>query len=346
METKDEQKRSKFQPLTKLGLGGVAIGNGFNVNPDEECYDTMAAAWESGIRYYDTAPLYGMGISEHRMGLFLKNKPKEEYTLSTKVGRILEPHENFDIGKNIWKGNHNFGFRYDYTASGTRRSIEDSLQRMGVSSFDIIFIHDISPENADMKGEWEKYFEIAQKGAMPELTRMREEGIIKGWGVGVNRIEPIIKTIEVADPDILLSATQYSLITHDGCLNMVFPLCADRGISVVVGAPLNAGFLSGKARYDYDETVYPPGKQGKLAEIKKVAARHAVDIRTAALHFSAAPDVVSAVIPGAHTPAQVKENAASFLQNIPSEFWEELKKEKLIANNAPVRATETIKTSH
>lgn len=337
METKDVKDYKKFHPLTKLGLGGVAIGNGFNVNPDEQCYDTMVAAWEAGIRYYDTAPLYGMGISEHRMGLFLKNKPRAEYTLSTKVGRILEPHENFDIGKNIWKGNHNFGFRYDYTASGTRRSIEDSLQRMGVSSFDIIFIHDISPENADMKGDWIKYFEIAQKGAMPELTKMREEGIIKGWGLGVNRIDPILKTIEVADPNIFLSATQYSLINHERCLNMVFPQCAERNISVVVGAPLNAGFLSGKARYDYDETSYPPGTREKLARINDVAARHKVDVRTAALHFSATPDVVSAVIPGAHTPGQVKENAESFFkQSIPPEFWEELKNKKLIAGNAPV----------
>ena len=341
MEKKTNKVSEKFRPLTKLGLGGVAIGNGFNVNTDEQCYATMVAAWEAGIRYYDTAPLYGMGISEHRMGLFLANKPREEYTLSTKVGRILEPHANFDIGKNIWKGNHNFGFRYDYSASGTRKSIEDSLQRMGVSSIYIVFIHDISPENLDMKGDWVRYFDIAQKGAMAELSKMRDEGIIKGWGMGVNRIDPIIKAINVADPDIFLSATQYSLINHQDCLDLVFPLCAERNISVVVGAPLNAGFLSGKVRYDYDETSYPHGVHKKLEAIKKIAADHRVDVRTAALHFSAAPDVVSAVIPGASTPRQVEENADSFfLEKIPAAFWNALKKEKLIAENAPLPANE------
>src|SRR4051812_32376235 len=153
MESNDNTKLQRFRPQTTLGLGGVAIGNGFNINTDRECYDTLETAWESGIRYYDTAPLYGMGISEHRMGLFLANKPRESYTLSTKVGRILEPHQGFDIGKNIWKGSHNYGFHYDYSAEGTRRSIEDSLQRMGVSSVDIVFIHDISPENPDMNSD-------------------------------------------------------------------------------------------------------------------------------------------------------------------------------------------------
>jgi D-threo-aldose 1-dehydrogenase len=306
-----------------------------------ECYQTVQASWDAGIRYFDTSPLYGMGVSELRMGLFLKNKVREEYTLSTKIGRILEPHENFKIRYAMWKGKLNFGYKYDYTAAGARRSVEDSLQRLGVSSLDIVFIHDLSPENEDMKDEWVDYFEIARKGAMPELTKMREEGIIKGWGFGVNRIEPILKAIEVADPDIFLSATQYSLIKHEDDLNKVFPKCAERDISIVVGAPLNAGFLAGKSRYDYDGT-FPDGTKEKLAGIQKVATRHHVDVRTAALQFSAAPDVVSAVIPGAHTILQAKENAASlFDAKIPSAFWDDLKKERLIAANAPVPVAST-----
>ncbi|WP_078351193.1 aldo/keto reductase [Mucilaginibacter pedocola] len=336
METHFQRNQTRYRPLTRLGLGGVAIGNGFRVNDDRSAYETMEAAWTAGIRYYDTSPLYGMGISEHRMGVFLANKPKHEYTLSSKVGRILYPHENFDVGQNIWKGNHNFGYRYDYTASGTRRSIEDTLQRMGVSSLDIVFIHDISPENVDMNENWVEYFKAAQQGAMPELTKMREEGIIKGWGIGVNRLEPILRTLEVADPDIFLSATQYSLIHHECELNKVFPLCADRGISVVVGAPLNAGFLAGKPRYNYGNE-YPRAAAKKLGAIRAIAERHDVSLLSAALQFSAAPDVVSAIIPGAHNPEQVKEIVASVNCNtIPPEFWEELKMEGLIADNAPV----------
>jgi len=332
----NENAYSRFRPKNKAGFGGVAIGNGFQQNPDIECLQAVEAAWKAGIRYFDTSPWYGLGTSERRLGMFLKDKPRDEFTLSTKMGRILEPKEDFKLGgRSLWKGKLNFGYKYDYTAAGARKSVEDSLQRLGVSSLDVVFIHDLSPDNGDMKQDWIKYFEIAQKGAMPELTKMREEGLIKGWGFGVNTIEPILKAIEVADPDIFLSACQYSLIKHEDDLNKVFPVAAKRDISIVVGAPLCAGFLSGKERYLYDGS-FPDGVKEKLAALKRVATNHKVDLRTAALQFSAAPDVVSAVIPGAHTVQQSQENAASFAAKIPNDFWAELKKEKLIAANAPV----------
>lgn len=330
----EKTSMNKFRPLTLSGLGGVAIGNGFNQNPDIECLQTMEAAWNAGVRYYDTSPWYGLGISERRMGLFLKDKPKDSFTISTKIGRILEPKEDFKVDAN-WKGKLNFGYKYDYTAAGVRKSVENSLHRLGLSSIDIVFIHDLSPDNVDMKQNWLKYFDEAAKGAMPELTKMREEGLIKGWGLGVNTIEPILKTLEVADPDIFLSACQYSLIEHEADLNKVFPKVAAKGGSIVVGSPLCAGFLAEKDRYLYSGD-FPEGVKDKLAALKKVAANHRVDLRTAALQFAAAPDVVSAVIPGAHTVEQAKQNAASFNEKIPAAFWEELKREKLIAANAPV----------
>lgn len=324
-----------FRPAYKSGFGGVAIGNGFNKNPDIECLHSLEAAWDAGVRYFDTSPWYGLGISERRMGLFLKDKQRSEFTLSTKVGRILEPRENFHVTQPIWKGKMNFGYKYDFTASGVRKAIEDSLQRLGISSLDIIYIHDLSPDNGDMGGDWLKYFEIAKTGAMPELTKMREEGLIKGWGLGVNTIEPILKTIEVADPDIFLSACQYSLIHHQDALDKVFPKAAERGISIVVGAPLCAGFLAGKDRYLYGGD-FPEGVMERLSALQTIANRHEVDLRTAALQFCAAPDVVSAVIPGAHTVQQAIENAASFSKVIPADFWAELKEERIIPENAPV----------
>ena len=334
-EFKNSGEYKKFRPKDKSGLGGVAIGNGFQQNPDIECLQSLEAAWAAGVRYFDTSPWYGLGISERRMGLFLKDKKREEYVLSTKIGRILVPKNDLKPAPGIWKGKMNFDYKYDYTAEGARKSVEDSLQRLGIPSLDIVFIHDLSPDNGDMKEDWVKYFEIASKGAMPELTKMREEGLIKGWGFGVNTIEPILKAIEVADPDIFLSACQYSLIKHDDALNKVFPKAAERDISIVVGAPLCAGFLSGKNRYLYGGD-FPAGVKEKLSALQKVAGNHQVDLRTAALQFSAAPDVVSAVIPGAHTVQQSQENAASFKAKIPSDFWAELKKEKLIAATAPV----------
>jgi D-threo-aldose 1-dehydrogenase len=327
----------KYRPLTKSGFGGVALGNGFQVNPDIECWQALDAAWNAGVRHFDTSPWYGLGISERRMGVFLQHKKRDEYTLSTKVGRLLEPHENFTMKGLLWQGKMNFGYRYDYSAAGARRSVEDSLQRLGVSSLDIVYIHDLSPDNGDMKTDWLKHFATAQNGAMKELTKMREEGLIKGWGLGVNTIEPIVKTLQVADPDIFLSACQYSLIKHEADLQQVFPLVAAKGASIVVGAPLCGGFLAGKNRYLYDST-FPPGVQEKLAALKQVAANHHVDLRTAAIQFAAAPPVVSGVIPGAHTVQQAQENAASFAAQLPTAFWQELKQKKLIAEAAPVPA--------
>jgi D-threo-aldose 1-dehydrogenase len=327
-------KDQRIRPLTVSGLGGVAIGNGFNVNPDVECLQTMEAAWEAGVRYFDTSPWYGLGISERRMGMFLKDKLRQEYTLSTKIGRILIPEDDF-LMKGIWKGQLNATYAYNFSAAGARKSVEDSLQRLGVGSLDIVFIHDLSPDNGDMKENWVDYFDQAARGAMPELTKMREEGMIKGWGFGVNTIAPILKAIEVADPDIFLSACQYSLIHHSDALSKVFPVAAERGISIVVGAPLCAGFLSGKGRYLYGGG-YPEGVQSKLVALQRVADEYHVDLRTAALQFSAAPDVVSAVIPGAHTIQQARENAESFRAKIPSDFWKELKAKDLIVSDAPI----------
>lgn len=330
-----ENFMGKFRPKDKIGMGGVAIGNGFQENPDIECLESMSAAWDAGVRYFDTSPWYGLGISERRMGMFLKDKPKEDYIVSTKVGRILKPHDNFKQEGLMWNGRMNFDYTYDYTAEGTRKSVEDSLQRLGLPAIDIVFIHDLSPDNADMGDDWVKYYDIAKEGAMKELTKMREEGLIKAWGFGVNTIEPILRAIDDSDPDIFLSACQYSLIHHIDDLDKVFPKVAERNMSIVVGAPLCAGFLAGKNRYLYGKEI-PEFAAKKLERLNAVAKRYEVDLLAASLQFSAAPDVVSAVIPGAHTVEQVEENVAAFKKEIPKAFWDDLKKENLIAAHAPV----------
>jgi D-threo-aldose 1-dehydrogenase len=237
----------------------------------------------------------------------------------------------------MWKGQLGFNYKYDYTADGARRSVEDSLQRLGLSSIDIVFIHDLSPDNGDMKDKWTDFFDIAAKGAMPELTKMREEGLIKGWGFGVNTPEPILKALEVSDPDIFLAATQYSLMKHEAALNTLFPACEKHGASLVIGAPLNAGYLAGVDRYDY-RGIIPDGFAEKREKFNRIAKAHGTDLRTAALQFTAAPKVVSATIPGARSAKQVEENAASMKVKIPADFWAELKKEKLISENAAVPA--------
>lgn len=183
----------------------------------------------------------------------------------------------------------------------------------------------------------EKYFKVAAEGAMPELTKMREEGIIKGWGLGVNTIEPLIRTQDVADPDVFLSACQYSLIKHDESLNRLFPAVAKRDIPVVVGAPLNVGFLAGKDRYDYGLEI-PKAAQEKRELLYAACKKYDVDLRTAALQFSAAPKEVSTILVGSHTAEQAFENVASLYAEIPNDFWAELKRLELIAEAAPLPA--------
>jgi D-threo-aldose 1-dehydrogenase len=323
-----------YRPKYRLGLGGVPIGNAFQVVTDDEAQETLQAAWASGIRYYDVAPWYGLGLAERRYGHFLHNQKRDDYVLSTKVGRLLKasPDAPTRLRANFAPAPNDV--IYDYSASGVRRAIQDSLQRLGIERIDIVFVHDLSPDNTDLDGGWQRHFEIARQGAFPELTRMREEGLIKGWGLGVNRPEPIIATLDVADPDIFLLASQYSLIDHQYALDHIFPAVRARNVSLVMGSPLNAGFLSGSSRYNYDPGI-PAGYENKRTRLTAIAEAHRVTLRTAALQFAAMPDVAATVIPGARTALQITEDAESMKVAIPPAFWAELKSEGLVAQNAP-----------
>ena len=330
--------KGHYKPRFKFGMGGVPLGNEFQVVTDEDAYTTIEAAWNAGVRYYDMAPWYGLGLAERRYGNFLHNKERSAYILSTKVGKLLKASKTA-------KNKEYFPFSpspndviFDYTASGVRRSIEDSLQRLGIDSVDIAFVHDISPDNKLLPTPWQEQFEIAQKGAFPELTRMREEGLIKGWGIGVNRPEPIMRVLEVADPDVCLLASQYSLIDHKNALNQVFPAAREKNVSFVIGSSLNAGFISGSARYNYGKENYkiPAAFIEKRRKLQEVAAYHGVDLRTAALQFSAAPDLASALVVGCRTEQQILADYTSMLTKIPDEFWADLKAQNLIEQNAPV----------
>lgn len=324
----------RYRPPYRLGMGGGPMSHAGPTRPEQPVMDAVHAAWDAGVRYFDTSPWYNLGLGERRFGIHLHGKPRDEFVISTKIGRILHPDASIEqVGS--WENPPAFRHEYDYTADGTRRSIEDSLQRMGLTHIDIVFIHDLSPDNGDMGENWTEYFEQALNGAMPELTRMREEGIIKAWGMGVNTLPPSIRSFQEADPDIVLQACLYSLIDHESTLNELFPLVEERGASVVVGSPLNNGFLAGRDRFNYAGTI-PDGAIDKRARLSKLAVEHGTDLRTAALHFCNAPDVVSAVIPGARNLRQSVENAASMRTTVPAEFWSACVREGLIAENAPL----------
>jgi D-threo-aldose 1-dehydrogenase len=329
-----------YKPPFRFGMGGVPLGNEFAVVTDKDAYATIEAAWNAGVRYYDMAPWYGLGLAERRYGNFLHNKSRSDFVLSSKVGKLLKASKTA-------KNKEYFPFSpspndvvYDYTASGVRRSIEDSLQRLGIDSIDIAFVHDISSDNKNLPTPWPEQFEIARKGAFPELTRMREEGLIKGWGIGVNTPEPIMRLLEVADPDVCLLASQYSLIDHKNALDQVFPAARAKNVSFVVGSSLNAGFISGSPRYNYGKESYkiPPAFLEKRKRLREVASNHGVELRTAALQFSAAPDVAAALVVGASSEQQILADYTSMQTKIPAEFWTELKAQKLIEQDAPIPA--------
>ncbi|MCU1385328.1 MAG: D-threo-aldose 1-dehydrogenase [Acidobacteria bacterium] len=329
-----------YRPPFTFGIGGVPLGNEFSVVTDDDANAIFKAAWSAGVRYFDVAPWYGLGLAERRFGSFLHDKKRTDYVLSSKVGKLLKASKTAHNRELFPFSPSPNDVVFDYTGPGIRRSIEDSLQRLGVDSLDIAFVHDLSPDNALLPTPWEEQFAIATKGAFPELTRMRQEGIIKGWGVGVNTPEPILRLLEAADPDVCLLASQYSLIDHKNALDHVFPAVRKKNVSLVIGSSLNAGFISGSARFNYGKDSYkiPGALIEKRKRLREVAANYAVDLRTAALQFSAAPDVAAALVVGVSTERQLLEDVTSMQTKIPSEFWAELKRQQLIEVDAPTPA--------
>jgi D-threo-aldose 1-dehydrogenase len=321
-----------------FGLGGVPFGNEFAYVTDEDAYATIEAAWSAGVRYYDTSPWYGLGLAERRLGTFLHKQKRSAYVLSSKVGKLLTASRNNNAKEYFPFTPSPNNLRYDYTGDGVKRSIDDSLQRLGVDALDVVFVHDLSPDNPWLPGPWKEQFEIARKGAFPALSKMRDEGVIKGWGLGVNSPEPILKLMEVADANVCLLARQYSLVAHENALHQIFPKARECGMTFVVGSSLNAGFISGSARFNYGKENYkiPAEAIEKRDQLRAVAARHGVDLRTAALQFSRAPDVVAALVVGCATPQQALADYTSLKTRIPHEFWSDLRSEGLIKNDAAV----------
>jgi len=322
----------RFAPPGPLGFGGAPLGDMFAKVDEATAEATLEAAWESGIRYFDTAPHYGAGLSEHRFGNMLRRHKRDEYVLSTKVGRLLVPDLEAEPEPPFLSA---LPFRrvLDYSAAGARRSVEDSLQRMAVGRIDIVYVHDLA---ADHLGDaWTEAFEKARDGAFRELIKMREEGLIRAWGLGVNLPEPCIRALKESDPDVFLLAGRYSLLDLTG-LKELFPLCAERGAHVVVGGPFNSGLLAGGRTFDYKDA--PPEQVAARDRLAAVAKEHGVDLRAAALQFCAAHPVVASVIPGAKHPDRVRQNAELIRQGIPAAFWATLKAQSLLPEEAPTPA--------
>lgn len=321
---------SRFVAPPGLGFGGAPLGNLFAAIPEAEAAATLETAWNLGQRYFDTAPLYGLGLSEHRFGAMLRARPRDEFVLSTKVGRLLLADRAAPSAQHGFVDGLPFRVAFDYSAAAVRRSIEDSYQRLGLSRIDIVFIHDI--DEYTHGAAWRARHAEAMAGAAPALAALRESGVISGFGLGVNQVEPCLMALERSDPDVLLLAGRYTLL-DTAALDTLFPACAARGVSVVIGGPYNSGLLAGGATFNY--AAAPAEMVARVRRIAAVCARFAVSIKAAALQFCAAHPVVTSVIPGARNPAELQENAALFRAAIPAAFWAELKREGLLAAQAP-----------
>ncbi|MGW1723361.1 aldo/keto reductase [Streptomyces sp. NPDC002306] len=324
----------------RLGFGTAPLGNMFRAIPDEEAAATVEAAWDQGIRYFDTAPFYGAGLSEIRLGDVLAGKPRDEFVLSTKVGRVIldetEDPATRDLGEKGGLFEHGRPNKIvnDYSADATERSIEDSLKRLRTDRLDIVWVHDVAQ---DFYGdEWLAAYETARTGAFRVLQRLRDEGVIKAWGLGVNRVEPLELTLDLDEPkpDAFLLAGRYTLLDHERALQRLLPAAEAQGVDIVVGGPYSSGVLAGGQHFEYQKA--PASILDKVDRVKALAERHGVGIKAAALQFSLAHPAVVAAIPGATRPSRIAEDVAALGATVPAAFWAELRAEGLVARHAPV----------
>jgi D-threo-aldose 1-dehydrogenase len=325
---------------SKLGFGAAPLGNMFRDIPEEEAFATVDAAWNDGIRYFDNAPFYGAGLAEIRMGHALAGRPRDDYVISTKVGRlILDEIEDVsarDLGEKggVFKHGRPNRIVNDYSEDATLRSIEDSLKRLETDHVEIVWVHDVAQ---DFHGdEWLGIFESARKGAFKVLDRMRDEGVIGAWGLGVNRVEPIelLLALEGPRPDGFLLAGRYTLLDHNRALQRVMPMAAERGLGIVVGGPYSSGALVGGPNFEYAPAT--PEILAKVAAIKALADRYGVSMKAAGLQFALANPAVAAVIPGASRVSRIAEDRAALEEAVPADFWHELRQRGFVNPAAPL----------
>ncbi|AGT08902.1 aldo/keto reductase [Paracoccus aminophilus] len=323
--------------VSAVSFGAAPIGNFLREIDEETSAAMIDCAWDAGLRLFDTSPLYGHGLSELRLGHALRHRPRDEFVLATKVGRLLEPAPRGSIDFAPWVKGAPFRLRYDYSYDGALRSIEDSLQRTGLERIDIAFIHDCDRYNHGTA--MPEVFRAAMDGAGRALERLRDEGVVTSIGVGVNEWDVCHMALQERDFDAFLLAGRYTLLEQDA-LESFLPLCEARGASVLVGGGFNSGILATGAvpgaKYNYQPA--PPDVMAKVAEIEKLCAAHGVALPAAALQFVLAHPAIASFCAGTRTVEQLRQNLAWVAAPIPADFWAELKARGLLRNDAPVPA--------
>ena len=292
--------------VTKIGMGGAPLGG----LDSRTAQDTLEYAFAQGIRYFDTAPLYGSGLSEIHNGGFLSTLPRNDFVLSSKVGRLIIPGQDIP---------------FNYTKEGILRSIDESLTRLNLDSLDIVLIHD--PDN---------HYSSALNEAFPTLAKLREQGVIKAIGAGMNQWEMLRQFAKDADFDCFLVAGRYTLLDHSA-LHELMPLCLEKDISLILGGPYNSGILASdlntKSTYFYDPSPFEVIEKAK--KIKQVCDRHHVPLKAAAIQFGLMHQSVASTIPGPRSPKEIEDNIVMASIKIEPDLWRELKQENLIHQDCP-----------
>lgn len=321
--------------LPPFGFGGGALGELYAEVPESQSQATLDRAWEQGIRFYDTAAWYGRGLSEHRVGGFLRTKPRDAFVLTTKVGRTLRrPADPAHFDRAPWAGGLRFEVRFDYSRDGILRSYGQALQRLGVDSVDALLIHDLDAAyHGDALPGHVAELEASGMGALAEL---KASGDIKAFGMGINSAAALDEVSSRVDVDFVLIAMPYTL-ADQSALRRGMKRCLDRNISVVIGAPFASGILATGARpgATYEYRPAPPDIVARVGRIEAVCAAHQVPLAAAALQFPLAHPAVVSIIPGMLAPQQVEQNISLLTLPIPAAFWSDLKTEGLIDPEAP-----------
>jgi D-threo-aldose 1-dehydrogenase len=319
----------------KLGMGCAPLGDLFREYPEAQSLETFDAAWEAGVRFYDTAPWYGHGLSEHRLGALLRQHPREEVLVSTKVGRVYRPARRGEDARVQWLGGLNFGLRFDYSAEGVEASLEQSRLRLGQPAVDALVIHDL--DQGYHKDAYDGHMRDLTGSGLAALHRLKAEGEISAVGMGINALEDFERVAGWIEVDFFLVAMPYTLLDQ-AALYGAMKRCEERGVKVVIGAPFASGLLTDPSApglmYGYGPV--PEEVRARALAIEEVCRAHDVPVMAAALQFPLMHPAVVSVIPGAVTPDQVRQNAENVGRPIPGELWATLKARGLIDEGSPV----------
>lgn len=320
-------KRSRLGSLdvTSIGLGSAPLGGLFSPVSDAEAEATIARAWSAGIRFFDTAPLYGFGLAERRLGTFLRQQKRDSYAISTKVGRLLRAPDDSAAEDEHYKGTPRERPVFDFSYDGVMRSVEESLTRLGLDRVDVLLVHD--PDD---------HYDEAVTGAFRALQRLRADGTVQAIGAGMNQSEMPVRFAEAVPVDCFLLAGRYTLLDQ-GALDALFPICQSKNIGILLGGIYNSGILANPrtgAKFNYQDADV--ALVARALELDELCRRHDTELKAVALQFCMVHPAVTVAVLGARNAAEVADNIAMSEKAVPAAFWQELRARKLVDARAPL----------